>query len=236
MNAIVALSRKAPSFSRLAAAAVTKSRFLSSSALPSLISREITEEIAIFDPEEIPEDLADLKSSISDKWTIVEGDSTAATKSGATIKMYRKDATPNGSKVSLTFHCQDTIDNEEESASLFGEEEEEGDENSPPVQFMVTVSKAGKDLKINCISEDAKASVDGMIIAPTEASLDEIGDLYRGPVLDDLPEDVRVGLDDYLVEDCGIDEDVAAFVAMYSDHREQAEYIAWLKDLKKIVE
>ena len=96
MNTIVALSRKAPSYSRLAAAAVRKSRFLSTSALPSLISREITEEVAIFDPQEIPEDLADLKSSISDKWTIVEGDSTAATKSGATIKMYRKDATPNG--------------------------------------------------------------------------------------------------------------------------------------------
>lgn len=107
MNAIVALSRKAPSYSRLAAvccaAPNTKSRLLSTSTLPALISKEITEEIAIFDPQEIPEDLADLKSSISSSWTIVEGDSTGATQSGATIKMYRKNATPNGSKVSLTF-------------------------------------------------------------------------------------------------------------------------------------
>lgn len=103
MNAVIALSRKAPSYSRLAAAccAAPKSRFLST--LPTLISREITEEIAIFDPQEVPEELAELKSSISNSWTIVEGDSTTATQSGATIKMYRKDATPNGSKVSLSF-------------------------------------------------------------------------------------------------------------------------------------
>lgn len=88
---------------------------------------------------------------------------------------------------------------------------------------------------MNCISEDAKASVDGMIIHPNESSLDEIQEMYRGPVLDDLPEDVRDGLDEFLRDDCGVDEDVAAFVAMYSDHREQAEYLSWLNDLNKLV-
>lgn len=57
-------------------------------------------------------------------------------------------------------------------------------------------------------------------------------------MLDDLPEDDRDGLDELLGEDFGVDEDVTAFVAMYSDHGEQAEYIlvAWLKDLTNFVE
>ena len=55
------------------------------------------------------------------------------------------------------------------------------------------------------------------------------------PLLEDLPEDVRDGLDLYLQEQCGVDEDVAAFIAMYADYREQVEYINWLKSVKNIV-
>lgn len=150
--------------------------------------------------------------------------------------MFKKEPTSNGSKVMLKFHCQDTVQDAEGLLDNLGGEEEE-EEMSPPLHFEVHVSRAGKTMKLACVSEDAQALVEGVTIVPSDDSspgADE-DDLYRGPILEDLPDDVRDEFDLYVKEECGVDEDVAAFAAMYADYREQAEYIRWLKEVKKIV-
>lgn len=215
------------------------------STLSDLIQREITEE-AQNPLNTMPTDLSELKSNLSDHWTIVDG-SKASSDDGATVKMYKKENLSNGSKVTLTFHCQDSLSPEElgflesavheasEAVSSSDEVEEEEGEESTPVKFDVTVSRAGKVMHLNCTSEAAEVSIDGISISSSEALTEDDEDLYRGPMLEDLPEDVKSGLDHFLEEECGINEDVAAFIAMYADYREQMEYINWLKNVKSVV-
>jgi Mitochondrial glycoprotein. len=209
-----------------------------SSNLSSLLQREFIEETET-NPIEMPDELSKLKKSLSSKWTIVDGSATDS--DGATVKMFRKEPTSNGSKVMLKFHCQDTVQDEQGLLDGMGiEQDEEEEEMSAPLNFELHVSRAGKTMKLACVSEDAQAIVEGVTIVPSDdasasGSADE-DDLYRGPILEDLPEDVRDEFDLYVKEECGVDEDVAAFAAMYADYREQAEYVRWLKEVKKIVE
>lgn len=191
------------------------------STLSSLLKREIVEETET-NPIEMPKDLVELKTSLSTKWTIVEGSATGD--DGATIKMFKKELTSNGSKVFLKFHCQDTVQEE----SILDDEE-----LSAPLQFEVEVSRAGTTMKMACTSEDAVALVDGITIS---SDAEEDGESYRGPILEDLPDDVREEFELYLREECGVDDDVAAFTAMWADYREQAEYVRWLNEVMKIVE
>lgn len=216
------------------------------STLCDLLQREIAEEAA--NPlNTMPTDLSELKNILSEHWTIVEG-SKASSNDGATVKMYKKENLSNGSKVTLTFHCQDSLNAEElgfldsavheasEAVGGNGGEEGEEEEESTPIKFDVTVSRAGKVMHLSCTSEAAEASIDGITISSSEKATENDEDLYRGPMLEDLPEDVKDALDQYLEEECGVNEDVAAFIAMYADYREQMEYINWLKDVKKIVD
>jgi len=98
-----------------------------------------------------------------------------------------------------------------------GGDAEEEEEVSSPLQFEVQVSRAGKIMTLACTSEDALACVEGITISSDADGVGEEGELYRGPILEDLPEDVREGLDGFLREDCGVDEDVAAFAVMYGE-------------------
>lgn len=195
------------------------------STLSSLIIREIAEEKKV-NPLKMPQELVELKQSLASKWDIVDGSETGG--SGATIKMFKKTPLSSGGKVTVSFHCQDSMPNED----MFDEELSE-EELAPSLRFDVSVSKAGKFMHISCINQDASAIVDGIVFSDAADSINE--DFYRGPVLEDLPDDVRDALDEYVQVECGVDEDVAAFASMYADYREQAEYIQWLNDVKSIV-
>ena len=51
----------------------------------------------------------------------------------------------------------------------------------------------------------------------------------KGPEFTELSEDLQESFQSYVVKECGVDQDVAAFIAMFSDHREQVEYLSWMK-------
>lgn len=195
------------------------------STLSSLITREIAEEKKS-NPLKMPKELVELKQSLSSKWDIVDGSETGG--SGATIKMFKKTPLASGGKVTVSFHCQDSMPDED----MFDEELSE-EELAPSLRFDVSVSKAGKFMHISCMNQDATATVDGIVFSDAPDAINE--DFYRGPVLEDLPDDVRDAIDEYVQLECGIDEDVAAFASMYADYREQAEYMQWLNDVKSIV-
>lgn len=65
-------------------------------------------------------------------------------------------------------------------------------------------------MKMACTSQDCVALVDGITIVSGDA---EEG--YRGPIMEDLPEDMKEEFENFVKEECQVDEDVAAFVAMY---------------------
>jgi complement component 1 Q subcomponent-binding protein len=210
------------------------------STLSEALQHEIDEE-AQNPYNDMPSELSDLKLELSNDWTIMDGAKATST-DGAIVNMYKQENLANGSKVTITFHCQDSISPEEmgflqnaaETAAGVVRGEEDEEEESMPVKFDVLVSRAGKEMRISCTSDAGEATIDGIMVSSSEEGGDD-EDMYRGPMIEDLAEGLQASLEVYLREECGVTSDVAAFIAMYADFKEQDEYINWLKNVKNIV-
>lgn len=194
----------------------------------------------------MPEHLSELYAIVSNSWSILVDDSSS---SSATVKLVKKEPMNGGGKVSIVFHCQDTIDfeedhmfesddnGEEEQRNNIDFEDKRNEEESPSTKFDIYVSRLGMTMKLTCSSQDSQVSVDSVITFKGKVSDEPIDeDSYRGPNLDELPEDLQEGFSNYVIKECGVNEDVAVFVTMFADYQEQKEYIKWLKDVKKIIE
>jgi complement component 1 Q subcomponent-binding protein len=239
-------------------APTTKRSFSSSTTsvvdnLVSVIGREIEEEVEGGNGE-VPENLVNLKTQLEADWRIVDGLMSGADNTAIT-RMYKKENLANGSKVMVEFHCQDTEmmdhDDDEEEDLQEGEEEP-----APAVRFAVVIRKAGKSMVVTCLTEEAEIVVESMKMksdstgsgsALNFTSEDKTG--YQGPVVSELAEDVQQSLMDFLQSSpadgdgdgdsnggCGISSDVAAFISMYADHKEQTQYMEWLKSVQSMVQ
>lgn len=176
--------------------------------LIDLLAKEHTEELEAGNTE-TPQDLSELVSSIQEQWRIV--DEEAAT------TLYSNE---NDRKVKVKFHCQDTLEASEE----IDDEEEYDEEPILPVRFTVTSTKAGKSLIIECVSEDGEAKIIGVKIEGSEDCA------YEGPEFEELDENLAAAFTTYLSDELLITSDVASFVAMYADYKEQMQYVKFLKD------
>ena len=63
----------------------------------------------------------------------------------------------------------------------------------------------------------------------------QISHCFQGPEFTELAEDLQEAFHTYVEKECGIDEDVTAFIAMYADYREQEEYVSWMKTANKVL-
>jgi hypothetical protein len=57
----------------------------------------------------------------------------------------------------------------------------------------------------------------------------------QGPEFTELAEDLQDAFHTYVEKECGVDEDVTAFITMYADYREQEEYVAWMKTANSVL-
>jgi Mitochondrial glycoprotein len=138
---------------------------------------------------------------------------------------------------------------EEEAATADEEEEMAG-----AVRFVVAVSyPAQKTLLFQCVTDFGQVQIRSAVT--TSQSVDELfqqsggaggGDLsggggtgdpkdYQGPVFDELAQDLQQAFHQYLAQEIGVNEDVAAFVSMHADHREQASYVKFLDECHGVV-
>jgi len=206
--------------------------------LTKLITRELAEE------EEhglgkMPEELEELQTKVAERWRIVQPP-TDESSSHATVKLYRKDALSNGAKCVISFHCQDTMNpddmmQEEEE----GAKNEEDEELSATARFTISISKAGKIMKINCMTENAQVFVEGVMMTDEEtekASAAVQEELYNGPEFIELAEDVQDAFNEYVRKECRVDEDLVVYIAMMADYTEQTGYMNWLRGVRKILE
>lgn len=208
---------------------MNRASFSSKANLLDILKREHEEEIDLGNTA-MPEDLSDLRRTIEASWKIVE--------SGAATDLYNL----RDDKVRVSFHCQDTLEVVEEEEEDHGDEDEEAP--AAPVRFTVTVTKNGgkESLNFACFSEYGEVKIEG--VSTTSASTpnyvhEHQGTLpkieYQGPDFGDLAEDLQEGLLAYLDEECGINGDVAAFIAMSSDFREEINYVDFLNQAQSIV-
>ena len=214
--------------SAFAGSAANRASFSSRASLLEILDREHAEEIETGNTA-MPQDLADLRTTIGASWKITE---TGAT---TTLRSLRDD------RVRVSFHCQDTLEVEAAGAvDEYGDEEEEPP--AAPVRFTVTVAGKSSSLNFACFSEDGQVKIEG--VSTTSASTvdyvhEHQGMLpkaeYQGPDVTELAEDLQEAWYTYLEEDCGIDADLAAFVAMNSDFREEINYVDFLKEARSII-
>jgi complement component 1 Q subcomponent-binding protein len=188
--------------------------------LSDILAREMAEEEESGSAE-MTSDLEELHQEVSKAWTILDD------KDSGTVKMVRKGA----HKVSIVFHCQDSIE---------VDYDDEGEEAAPEIRFTLTSTKAGKTLVMQCVSAEAIARVES--VATTAEDVDHVfatgkidPKLYQGPEFVELAEDLQEAFHSYLQTDCGVNDDVAAFISMYADFKEQEEYVRWLKQVQGII-
>jgi complement component 1 Q subcomponent-binding protein len=213
-------------------ASVPSIRYFSDSAgqkqeLSDILAREHAEEIEN-NSAGIPPELEELKDKLAEEWKIVD--------EGALTKMFR---TLGAIKVQVSFHCQDAVEVEDEY--LEDGTVEVGDEAANPIRFTVVATKAGKSLVLTCISEDATARIQSVAITKEDAvsimkNSGVDSNQYQGPDFDELAEDLQDAFHGYLNEDVGLNEDVASFIAMYADYKEQTHYVEFLKDAQALLD
>jgi complement component 1 Q subcomponent-binding protein, mitochondrial len=199
-------------------------RFFSASSdtLLDMLSREHDEEVAN-KTTDMPESLVELKEKLAATWKIVD--------TGAVTKLHK---TVGAFKVQVSFHCQD----ETEPEVPIGNDEEE-EEPGISVRFTVTATKAGKSLVMVCVSEESVVYIKNAIMSTTDVDaihatgIDE--NEYQGPEFTELAADLQDAFVGFLEEELGVNDDVAAYVAMQADYQEQCQYVKFLEDAKNIV-
>lgn len=199
--------------------------------LPSILARELAEE-ARLGSTIMPEELSTLLAKqIEPTWRVVDAPDQAV------VRLHKREpSAASGAKVVVSFHCQDTLPPEVGLLDSVLPDEDDGDEeDAAPVRFDVTVTRAGKALVFKCLSEEATAVVEGIVVRREEEAQDDGKSLYEGPDFTDLPEDLQESLTAFVQYECGVDEDVAAFVSMYADYKEQVEYVRWMKGVQSLV-
>lgn len=206
----------------------TRQAFFASDAqqnLVDILSREEAEEEEEGNLE-MPQPLEELKKELEADWRITEDD--------ATTQLFLK-----SSKVQVSFHCQDTVEAMDE---VYEEDDEDAEEEpSPPVRFTVTQSKAGKTLVISCLSEFGQVKIESVttttaspdIVHAAQGVLEKVQ--YQGPEFTELAEDLQDSMAAYLEDELLVTADVAAFVSMQTDYKEQVNYVQFLNDCKSII-
>lgn len=124
----------------------------------------------------------------------------------------------------------------------------EEDDNMPqfPVRISATITKPTTNegaLMLDGFVQDGEVTLDNIAYYPerdTATTMDANMDYarraaYLGPQVETLDDALQVQFREYFAER-GIDANFALFVPNYAEYKEQREYVAWLKNVRKFVE
>lgn len=196
------------------------------SSLREIVKREMDEEKHSGN-NVMPPELKELYDLVNNEWSIVDNESSGI------VTLHKKGT--SGGKIAIQFHCQDT-----EEPPAIEEEEEVMEESSNGLRFLLCVNKEGINMVFACLTEGGDTNIETIVMrdgVDVEDGFNIRGteNLYQGPEFVELAEDLQGDFISYLKTECGVDETVSAFISMYSDFKEQAEYFKWLTDVQKII-
>ena len=105
------------------------------------------------------------------------------------------------------------------------------------MKFDAMITHSGKSPTFSCITFDTDVEVEEVVIRKADGGTTSDDEMfYAGPTLEELEEDLQQSLNDFVVNECGLNEDFVAFVSMYADYKEQIEYIDWLKGIDSFLQ
>lgn len=203
--------------------------FSAGSQLVELLQREHAEEMDM-NSLEVPPDLVDLQKEVEADWKVVVD--------GANVRLHRD--LSNSIKVQVAFHCQDTIEDEED----FLEEEpattEDDEEVAASVRLSVALTKAGQTLAMTCLTTpELSVSIQSAAVIDGSTTLEKDGTLpsseYQGPEFVELAEDLQESFHNYLIKEVGFTENFVAFITMTCDYQEQKQYVQFLENAQKLL-
>ncbi|TPX72735.1 hypothetical protein SpCBS45565_g00039 [Spizellomyces sp. 'palustris'] len=145
-------------------------------------------------------------------------------------------------KITLLFSTDALVEAQE-----FDEGASEEEERSLPVNLSVIVQKQSGStdhgaLDISATAQDGSFFIESVAYSPSSfLVVDQTaeGDWQRrgrfgGPVFADLDDSLQELFHSYL-EERGLDDNLAAFIPQYVEHKEQKEYASWLDNVAKFV-
>lgn len=219
--------------------------------LVTLLDREYQEELEN-ENNQMTTELKEIKERVEKDWKLIDNADDGI------VKLYK--TLGSSQKVQIYFHCQDTV--ETEVADTHDDEEEGGSEQNgnanandddeqfddiietPAVKFTITITKQGKTVIFTCLSdEDGTVHKIQSIAVTLKEDVDTImkegGSVdinqYQGPVFHDLADDIQDTFHMYLEDVIGINTDITSFITLYTDYKEQNQYISFLNNIKTII-
>jgi len=192
--------------------------------LSDALATEIAEEVA---EESVDQELEDIKAQIKKSFSIKDEEGKGVVHLHGTIR---------GSKVQVTFDCQDEADSgfDVDGFTMPPEGGQEGSEDEVPsidfgINFTVRITSSNGDkIIVDCVASQQLQVANVQHVSAGKD--DEDSELYGGPTFDQLSEGLQDAIYDYL-EDHKIDDDMCFFVLSYSRAKEQSEYLNWLNAL-----
>ena len=148
----------------------------------------------------------------------------------------------NNEEIVVTFDCQD--ENEEsalnddfekyydegDNIEVDGDDEDDDfpdDDLKYGINFTVTIKKKNSEMIAHCVA-DSTINVVSLKVLPVGDKNNE--QLYKGPPFENLSQPMQNALTNFL-EDRKVDANLSNFILLYSQYKEQKEYVQWLKRL-----
>eukprot|EP00612_Vaucheria_litorea_P000364 CAMPEP_0171453692 /NCGR_PEP_ID=MMETSP0945-20130129/1291_1 /TAXON_ID=109269 /ORGANISM="Vaucheria litorea, Strain CCMP2940" /LENGTH=228 /DNA_ID=CAMNT_0011978595 /DNA_START=133 /DNA_END=819 /DNA_ORIENTATION=+ len=199
------------------------------SQLGKLLHREVVEEQhALSDAMEDEHNLQKMRGKIEDN-----GFEIIDLTGQASVKLTKK--VNEDESITVEFNVLNET-NDDKSMDFEGEGEENDDDSVAIFEFNVTVNKNGNLLKFACNAGDNIhiRNIDYYPVGSPDPSNLAFDNIYHGPEFDELEPDLQETFHTYL-QDKGIGKDMAEFICMYSDMKEQKEYVKWLQNVRNFV-
>ncbi|KAK1924074.1 putative aerobic respiration-related protein [Papiliotrema laurentii] len=147
----------------------------------------------------------------------------------------------------LTFQVSDLDEGSENAAEAELEQEDGSVESFDEPPFISCSLLLTKSATPGALLVDLECGDEGFIVtnvAMYEKAVAELqgpeGDFarrtkYMGPQFEHLDPDLQESFNGFLAER-GVDESLSAFILQYCEHKEQKDYVSWLKELKGFVD
>jgi complement component 1 Q subcomponent-binding protein len=214
--------------------------------LVDVIEREIDDEIIECENYEKESDFSEIRRDVAEHFTIDDQEGTGE------VRLTAQHG-GGGEQITISFHCQDLHRIERNDWEIHEDEVEDDseldmdddDEFQDATNFKVEVKKGSSSLVFTCFAFDtvnieAIRHQTGVSSSPTSKSRSLLGstilgEFYEGPIFEELDSDLQDSFYDYLAER-HIDDNLAVFIQMYGEYKEQKEFTEWLRSVGKFVQ
>ncbi len=201
--------------------------------LPEMLANEITSEEA---EDNVDPELEDLTNEIKKSFTITDNEGSAM----VTLTRKYKNET-----IEVSFNCQDETEiddfnqldekfnNIDENGELVKQGDDDGDDDDDfgggmiGQVFEVTITKGDQKVLFSCVAEE-EIRIENVSYLGSRNKTEE--GFYAGPLYEHLDDNLKASMSNYLSER-KIDDDLCYFVLKYARHKEQNEYMNWLKQM-----